>query len=418
MWNRGVQTGLNRFLLGWALLGLCLAGTGCPSRTVGVPSGAIAPSTEKTQGRREPVPAGAAPSKGADPSGAAFEAFPLDVTVPDPIAYDRGFAQLTYWQARVHAERVGKPIFMYVQTPWCGPCRELDKEVFATPGFQAYARSIVSIDVDASTPEGKPVAERFGIQSYPTMVVMAPDGTEIERFFGFHPAFDFVRTIQDYAAGRNTASDLKRQALEAPDNLELAFAAGQALAIRKRGQEALPFLDTVVSRQAFHSTGQMPLALLLLGETVLAEQLQDYPRSEEVLTRLAKEHPSTFHGREALYTIAQNLLAQGRSREASAFLLEKVSLSMDQPLDVYHFATFSLRFRVLLDESIRYAREASEKNPSALYLRKVLADLYVRKGDIPGAIAVLEETVRLNPSDQAARKMLDTLNSARQRTGE
>jgi thioredoxin-like negative regulator of GroEL len=294
----------------------------------------------------------------------------------------------------------------------------LDKKVFATPEFQAYARSIVSIDVDASTPEGKPVAERFGIQSYPTMVVMGPDGNEIERFFGFHSASDFVRTIQDYAAGRNTASDLKRQALEAPDNMELAFAAGQALAIRKRGQEALPFLDAVVSRREFHSTGQMPLALLLLGKTVLAEQLKDYPRSEEVLTRLAKEHPTTFHGREALYTIAQNLLEQGRTQEASAFLQENVSLSVDQPLDVYHFATFSLRFRVLMDESIRHVQEACQRNPSALYLRKALADLFVRKGDIPGAIAVLEETVRLSPSDQAAQKMLETLKSARQRTGE
>jgi thioredoxin-related protein len=81
----------------------------------------------------------------------------------------------------------------FTGSDWCGYCIQMDKQVFSQAGWTEYAQSnVVLVTVDfpkneARVPEAyrqrnQELQQRFGIEGYPTFVVLAADGkTELGR---------------------------------------------------------------------------------------------------------------------------------------------------------------------------------------------------------------------------------------------
>ena len=51
-------------------------------------------------------------------------------------------------------------------------------------------------------------AARYHVESYPTILVLKPDGTEIDRVVGYYHPAEFMGLVEDYLAGRNTLGSL------------------------------------------------------------------------------------------------------------------------------------------------------------------------------------------------------------------
>jgi thioredoxin 2 len=71
------------------------------------------------------------------------------------------------------------PVLVDFWAAWCGPCRVVAPELEKLAGKRAGEVIIAKVDTDA-LPQ---VAERFGIQSIPTMIVFR-DGNEADRVSG------------------------------------------------------------------------------------------------------------------------------------------------------------------------------------------------------------------------------------------
>ncbi len=75
---------------------------------------------------------------------------------------------------------------------WCGWCVALEREVFSQPAFIDYAKeNLVTVLLDFNR-RGQAVNEefssqheallrRFGVQGFPTVLILNPEGTVIER---------------------------------------------------------------------------------------------------------------------------------------------------------------------------------------------------------------------------------------------
>lgn len=82
-------------------------------------------------------------------------------------------------------------IMDFTGSDWCGWCKKLDKEVFSTPEFKAWAKDkAVLLEVDF--PQGKPqskelqaqnqkLQEQFKIEGFPTIVITDAAGKELGR---------------------------------------------------------------------------------------------------------------------------------------------------------------------------------------------------------------------------------------------
>lgn len=99
----------------------------------------------------------------------------------------------TGWKAAAAAATDAKrPILAdFTGSDWCGWCVKLKREVFATPEFAAWAgNAVVLLEVDF--PRAKPLAaeqqrenqglaEKYSIEGFPTILILAADGREIGR---------------------------------------------------------------------------------------------------------------------------------------------------------------------------------------------------------------------------------------------
>ena len=94
--------------------------------------------------------------------------------------------------AKVEAETEGKHILVnFTGSDWCGWCIKLDEEVFSKPAFEDYAaRKLVLVKVDfprrhkqpeALKKQNEKLAEYYGIHGFPTILLLAPDGSLVDR---------------------------------------------------------------------------------------------------------------------------------------------------------------------------------------------------------------------------------------------
>jgi thiol-disulfide isomerase/thioredoxin len=102
-----------------------------------------------------------------------------------------------------------RPLFLYWGAVWCPPCNRVKAEIFARDEFIRRSASVVCCHLDGDTPGAQALAARYGLRSYPTLVLFAPDGGDITRLPCeldgelFADAFDTALAV--HAAGSSAA---------------------------------------------------------------------------------------------------------------------------------------------------------------------------------------------------------------------
>jgi len=111
------------------------------------------------------------------------------------------FHPLAFDAACKQAGTEGKVVFIDFYTTWCGPCKMLDQTTWKDPSVVALlAQRTVAIKLDAE--KVVDLAKRYRIEAYPTLLVLKPDGTEIDRLVGYRPAATFVREFTGLLSGK------------------------------------------------------------------------------------------------------------------------------------------------------------------------------------------------------------------------
>lgn len=117
------------------------------------------------------------------------------------------------WDAGLaEARKTGRPVLVDVYTDWCGWCKRMDRDVYARPEMIDYLTRnwvVVRINAEANTPahyQGHEtteaqIADQFGINSYPTTVMLKPTGDHLVNVPGYLPAADFKTVLRFIAEG-------------------------------------------------------------------------------------------------------------------------------------------------------------------------------------------------------------------------
>jgi protein disulfide-isomerase len=101
-----------------------------------------------------------------------------------------------YSAALAEAAKENKMVLLdFTGSDWCGWCIKLQKDTFSRPEFKKFAQeSLVLVELDF--PRGKTqsdelkkqneeLAEKFGVQGFPTLVLLDPQGKEAARNVGY-----------------------------------------------------------------------------------------------------------------------------------------------------------------------------------------------------------------------------------------
>lgn len=107
-----------------------------------------------------------------------------------PLAFSHDFTE-----AEAEAKRQGRPLFIDFETTWCGPCKTMNALVYTARPVSdaALASELVAVKVDGD--EHPDVVKRFGVNAYPTMILLDAQGREIRRAVGYQGVaamYDFL----------------------------------------------------------------------------------------------------------------------------------------------------------------------------------------------------------------------------------
>lgn len=90
------------------------------------------------------------------------------------------------------AREKGKVLMVDFYTTWCGPCKMLDRHTWPDQAVKNWlGERTIPLKIDAE--KNRPLAARYKIRSYPTMVFIRPDGSELGRTVGFQQPQTFLR---------------------------------------------------------------------------------------------------------------------------------------------------------------------------------------------------------------------------------
>lgn len=117
-----------------------------------------------------------------------------------------------------YVEDLDKPVLAVFSTSWCGPCRMLEKKVFADARVDSLMRLYNVLHIDAELPDGKLLSRLCGgISGYPTCLILNCQGYIIDSLGRYLEPDAFaaflernLRRIQEnsaaLAAGRQAVS--------------------------------------------------------------------------------------------------------------------------------------------------------------------------------------------------------------------
>jgi thioredoxin-related protein len=126
------------------------------------------------------------------------------------------------------AKSRNQPVFLFWTAVWCPPCNQVKSTIFTRPEFIEKSRSFVPVYVDADSPSGQVLGERFKVRGYPTMVLLNGGGQELTRLAGSVDAAKYMQLLERGLAGGNSAKQsldaaLAGRTLPAEDWRMLAF---------------------------------------------------------------------------------------------------------------------------------------------------------------------------------------------------
>jgi len=103
------------------------------------------------------------------------------------------FEHGTFAEIKAKAQKEHKLIFIDAFTTWCGPCKQMSKNVFTNDAVaDFYNFSFINAKIDMEKGEGIELAKLYDVKCYPNLLFIDGDGNLVHRVAGSMSTKEFI----------------------------------------------------------------------------------------------------------------------------------------------------------------------------------------------------------------------------------
>src|ERR1700684_3573017 len=116
---------------------------------------------------------------------------------------------LTWAEVKEKAQQEGKYIFMDCYASWCGPCKEMDRDIYTNERLGEYMNThfvSIKVQMDTSRQDNENVQEwyssaqnirnEFKINAFPSYLFFSPSALIVHRDLGYKNVNEFTATVK------------------------------------------------------------------------------------------------------------------------------------------------------------------------------------------------------------------------------
>ena len=112
--------------------------------------------------------------------------------------------------AKAKAEK--KLIFLDAYASWCGPCKLMEKNVFTDKKVaEFYNKNFINARIDMEKGEGRELAAKYIIRSYPTLLFLNAEGEVVGKELGYIKSEEFLELGQKNNNPKLVNTNLKEE---------------------------------------------------------------------------------------------------------------------------------------------------------------------------------------------------------------
>ncbi len=138
-----------------------------------------------------------------------------------------------YQRAKAEALRDNKLLLLHFHASWCGPCRQMERDVLSSPQLGRYlGADVIAVKIDSDRhPE---LTRRLNVQSLPSDIFVTPQGKVVHRVAGSQSAGNYFNMVSRVSAKftrtRRTVADKQPAPQTEPKLKQRPEPAGDVLA--------------------------------------------------------------------------------------------------------------------------------------------------------------------------------------------
>lgn len=95
--------------------------------------------------------------------------------------------------ALTKSQNTNKLVLVDVYAPWCGYCKEMDKNTFQNPQVQQKLSNYVLVKVNGD--ENPDFMKKYQVYGYPTILILDSAGNLVKTISGYQSPDDFINMI-------------------------------------------------------------------------------------------------------------------------------------------------------------------------------------------------------------------------------
>ena len=271
----------------------------------------------------------------------------------------------------------------------------------------APAAVLVHLNIDK--PETKPISKRYHVGGIPTVVILSPEGAEVDRIIGYDDDRSaWLKTLLASMYGIDTIQDLEARFAKKADLL-LAHDVAQKYLDRGDGADALVWVKK--ARELGPDAGTEAKLTLIQGQALL---FTDPAAGADTLMKLATT-PGSPLAVDAFQSLSVFYMRQARN----ATSVEEKQKAKAARLDVYHkvmaaqpdnpdvladYAWYCAGEEIELDKALAAATKAVELKPKDTDALATLAEVTFKSGKPAEALEILNRALALDPDSDFLKR--------------